>query len=237
MPTTKRRRRKRNKNYYFTQVHEDAIIAYIGAKDDTERTKLYIEYIQPAFSEMVDKITYTYKFTSLPNIDSLRDDCKIWLTTILDKYDPSKGSKAFSYFSVITKNWFIHKVKKSNQKLRREVHIDDVTKILEKQHISVKHEYESRREKHEFWKFLMRELEDWEWIEEENNSQSNETRVIKAIKELLRDPNEVEILNKKAIYLYLREITGLNTKQIANCLKKYKVKYRHFKSEWVSGKI
>ena len=83
----------------------------------------------------------------------------------------------------------------------------------------------------------MKELEDWEWIEEENNSQSNETRVIKAIKELLRDPNEVEILNKKAIYLYLREITGLNTKQIANCLKKYKVKYRQFKIEWLSGKI
>ena len=237
MATTKRKRRRRNKNYYFTQVHEDAIIAYTHAKDDTERTKLYIDFIQPAFNEMVDKITYTYKFTSLPNIDSLRDDCKIWLTTILDKYDPSKGSKAFSYFSVITKNWFIHKVKKSNQQRRREVHIDDVAKVLEKQHISVKHEYESRREKAEFWKFLMKELEDWEWIEEENNSQSNETRVIKAIKELLRDPNEVEILNKKAIYLYLREITGLNTKQIANCLKKYKVKYRQFKIEWLSGKI
>ena len=35
--------------------------------------------------------------------------------TILDKYDPSKGSKAFSYFSVITKNWFIHKVKRQQK--------------------------------------------------------------------------------------------------------------------------
>lgn len=54
-------------------------------------------------SEMVDKIVYTYKFTTLPNIDELRDECKIWLTTVLEKFDPSKGSKAFSYFSVITK--------------------------------------------------------------------------------------------------------------------------------------
>ena len=76
--------------------------------------------IQPAFSEMVDKVVFTYKFTSLPNIDSLREECKIWLTTILDKYDPSKGSKAFSYFSVITKNWFIHKVKKTSARARRE---------------------------------------------------------------------------------------------------------------------
>ena len=96
---------------YFTQVHEDAILKYAASNCRKEKTKLYVELIQPAFSEMVDKIVFTYKFTTLPNIDELRDDCKIWLTTILGKYDVSKKSKAFSYFSVITKNWFIHKVK------------------------------------------------------------------------------------------------------------------------------
>ena len=47
---------------------------------------------------MVDKIVYTYKFTNLSNIDDLKAECKVWLTTILDKFDPAKGSKAFSYF-------------------------------------------------------------------------------------------------------------------------------------------
>ena len=61
--------------------------------------------------------------------------------------------------------------------------------------------------------------------------------VKKAIKELLSEPSEVEILNKKAIYLYLREITGLNTKQIANSLKKFRVKYSKFKNEWNKGTI
>ena len=103
----KRRRRTRRKNHYFTQEHEDAIIRYAQSTCNRERTDLYIQLIGPAFSEMVDKIVYTYKFTSLPNCDYLRDECKVWLMTILDKYDPSKGSKAFSYFSVITKNWFI----------------------------------------------------------------------------------------------------------------------------------
>ena len=51
--------------------------------------------IQPAFNEMVDKIVFTYKFTTLPNINELRDDCKVWLTTILGKYDPNRKSKAF----------------------------------------------------------------------------------------------------------------------------------------------
>ena len=83
------------------------------------KTKLYSSLIQPAFSELVDKIVYTYKFNNLPNIDYLKDDCKVWLTTILNKYDPNRGSKAFSYFSVITKNWFIHKVKKNAQAAKK----------------------------------------------------------------------------------------------------------------------
>ena len=107
-PKKRRRTSRRRKNHYFTQEHEDAIIRYAKSTCQRERTDLYIQYIRPAFNEMVDKIVFTYKFTNLPNCDSLRDECKIWLMTILDKYDPSKGSKAFSYFSVITKNWFIH---------------------------------------------------------------------------------------------------------------------------------
>ena len=113
-----RKKSKKSNRYYFTKEHEDAIIKYVLTNNIEERTKLYVEWIQPAFSEMVDKIVYTYKFSNLPNIDVLRDDCKIWLTTILEKYDAEKGSKAFSYFSVITKNWFIHKVKKTTQQQR-----------------------------------------------------------------------------------------------------------------------
>ena len=91
-------RKKRKKNHYFTQVIEDEIIKYESITDYELRSKLYEEYIQPAFEQMVDKIIYTYRFTTLPDIDYLRADCKVWLTPILNKYDPNKGSKAFSYF-------------------------------------------------------------------------------------------------------------------------------------------
>ena len=116
----------RKKNLYFTKDHENAIIDYVATDDQKIRTQLYIDWIGPAFDEMVDKIVYTYKFTTLPNIDALKDECKVWLTTILDKYDPSKGSKAFSYFSFITKNWFIHKVKKNAKRARTEVLYDEM---------------------------------------------------------------------------------------------------------------
>ena len=225
--------KKAKKNYYFTQVHEDAIIQYASSGDRMVRTELYIQYIGPAFSEMVDKIIYTYKFTTLPNVDVLKDECKIWLTTILDKYDPNRGSKAFSYFSVITKNWFIHKVKKNSQQTRREVKYDDITKDLEQEHLSTHNSYEKDREEKEFWIYLWQEINIWE----NENLKPNEERVLKAVRILLENSNEIEIFNKKAIYLYLRELTGLNTKQVVNNLNKLRVKYRYFKRNWVEGKI
>ena len=85
MTMKKRTRRKRNANHYFTSVHEQAIIDYAATRCKDKRTRLYIDLIQPAFNEMVDKIVFTYKFTTLPNIDELRCECKVWLTTILEK--------------------------------------------------------------------------------------------------------------------------------------------------------
>lgn len=229
----KKKRRKRKKNFYFTDVHEQAIIRYTASTDQRERTELYVEYIQPAFNEMVDKIAYTYKFTSLPNIDYLKDDCKIWLTTILDKFDPNKGSKAFSYFSVITKNWFIHKVKKTKFRAQREVQYDEVFKDVEDMQVLTHHEYIHTRQQREFWESFFKEVESWD----EDLLKENEKKVLKAVKILFESGDDIEIFNKKAIYLYLRELTDLNTKQVVNNLNKLRAKYRIFKAKWDAGQI
>jgi len=211
-------RKSKTKRYYFTEKHEEAIVKYAKTNDIKVRTELYVVFIQPAFSELVDKIVFTYKFSNLPNIDLLRDECKIWLTTILDKFDPSKGSKAFSYFSVITKNWFIHKVKKNTQRHRREIQFEDLSKDAEHNHMSVSDHYDKKREQAEFWG-------------------TNERKVLEAIKILLQNSDNIEIFNKKAIYLYLRELTGLNTKQVVNNLNKMRARYQSFKKDWNEGKI
>ena len=65
----------------------------------------------------------------------------------------------------------------------------------------------------------------------------NEEKVYKAIQILLENPDDIEIFNKKAIYLYLREITGLNTKQVVNNLNKLRAKYKLFRNDWNEGKI
>ena len=232
-PPTKKRRQKRRSNHYFTQVHEDAIVRYAKSTCQRERTELYIQFIRPAFNEMVDKIVFTYKFTNLPNCDSLRDECKVWLMTILDKYDPNKGSKAFSYFSVITKNWFIHKVKKQQKRNRREVDLDNISKRFEEEFLSTDESYITERLHDEFWSSFYSELSSWD----PEQMKENDLKVYKAITILFESKDDIDIFNKKAIYLYLREITGLNTKQIVNSLKKFRKKYYVFKEDWESGSL
>tara|TARA_R110002020_G_scaffold292094_3_gene507469 strand:- start:97 stop:645 length:549 start_codon:yes stop_codon:yes gene_type:complete len=182
---------------------------------------------------MVDKIVFTYRFTTLPNIDMLRDDCKVWLTTVLDKFDPSKGSKAFSYFSVITKNWFIQKVKKTKRSRQRETQFEDLTKETEMKFVSEEMTYDSEREWREFWSLLWVEIETWDKLK----LKPNERKVLEAIKILLQSSEDIEIFNKKAIYLYIREITGLNTKQIVNSLNKLRHRYKIFKLKWNKGDL
>ena len=153
--------------------------------------------------------------------------------TILDKYDQSKGSKAFSYFSVITKNWFIHKVKKQQKRNRTEIDLGDIPKRFEEEFLSTTESYVSEREEKEFWLSFYNELKSWDTA----TMKENDFKVYQAIVILFESKEEIDIFNKKAIYLYLREITGLNTKQIVNSLKKFRKKYSMFKQNWESGDL
>ena len=79
----------------------------------------------------------------------------------------------------------------------------------------------------------------WEEIDSwgTNDMRDNEKKVYEAIKIVLASADEIDILNKKAVYLYLRELTGLNTKQIVTQLNKMREKYRDFRVDWDNGKI
>lgn len=229
-------RKRSKKNYYFTKVHEQAIIDYCQTEDYKLKNELYKEFIGPVFSEMVDKIVYTYKFTSLPNIDALRDDCKNWLITVLNKFDSTKGSKAFTYFSVVSKNWFIAEVKKNGKKARREIqledhyfnnHSDDAPCKATSNLVSY-NTYIEDRTKFEFFRHLIGEIDSWSKLP----LRPNERKTIQAIQILFEDSEKIEIFNKKAIYLYIREITGLNTKQVVSSLNKIRKRYGEFKREW-----
>ena len=76
------------------------------------------------------------------------------------------------------------------------------------------------RNKYEFFSHLSKEIQSWKKM----HLRENEVKTIKAIEILFSEANNIEIFNKKAIYLYLRELTGLNTKQVVNSLNKFREK-------------
>ena len=93
--------------------------------------------------------------------------------------------------------------------------------------------YLTKREKDDFWLKLWEEIDSWGT----DDMRENEKKVYEAIKIVLSSSEDIEIFNKKAVYLYLRELTGLNTKQIVTQLNKMRAKYRDFKHDWDDGKI
>ena len=136
-------------------------------------------------------------------------------------------------YIVITKNWFIHKVKRQQKRNKREVDFDNIAKHYEEEYLSTDDSYLKDREVAEFWNTFYTELDSWD----ESQMKDNDLRVYKAINILFESKDDIEIFNKKAIYLYLREITGLNTKQIVNSLKKFRKKYTNFKIDWENGEL
>ena len=93
--------------------------------------------------------------------------------------------------------------------------------------------YYQERVAKEFWKNLWEEINSWDTDFEKEA----ERKVYEAVKIVLSSVDDIEIFNKKAVYLYLRELTGMNTKQIVTQLNKMRSKYKDFKSDWDDGKI
>lgn len=226
-------KKKSKKNHYFTIVHQHAIIEYAETDDPKIRNDLYVSTIGPAFDELVNKIVCTYKFYHLPNIDSLKNECKEILLKAMNKFDGSKGFSAFSYFSAVTKNFFIAKVKKHSKQRKTEVSYEDIAKNTQEENLVSEIDYESKREFKEFWDFLLLEIDAWEKLD----LKAQELKVLKAVRSVMKSVDDIEIFNKKAVYLYLRELTGLDTKQIVNNLNKMRERYGRFKRRWNNGSI
>jgi hypothetical protein len=145
---------------------------------------------------------------------------------MVPKYDISRGTKSFSYFNVIVKNWFIQKARERNKRDRVESEL-----FYDLDHEAVRNDpsfivspHESILEERESWVKFCEAMDSWR----ERLVKKTERQVLQAVVFLLHNPDLVTIYNKKAVYLYLRELTGLNTKQVVMNLKKIKSLYE----EW-----
>ena len=94
---------------YFTQDTENAIITYNNSQDFGERSKIYNDRIHYAFFKLTQNIIHTFKFyhTEVENIEDLQHEIITFLLSKIHMFNPSKGTKAYSYFGTIVKHWLI----------------------------------------------------------------------------------------------------------------------------------
>ena len=145
----------------------------------------------------------------------------------MGKYDPNrpskafgnnKKSKAFSYFSVIAKNWFILLNNNNYDDWKKEVEISEERdeNTVQLQHVDKHHTQVETDE------FMTLTIEFWDNNIEKIFNKQKDLNIANAVVELLRNSNKIDAFNKKALYLYIREISDCKTQQITKVINKMK---------------
>lgn len=226
--------KKSDKNYFGIET-EIAIIEFQKEQSQEKKEAIFNNVIKPSFQKLIENIIFVYKFHSLDDLDILKNDCMSHLFGVLHKFDENRKKKAFSYFNVIAKNWFIQQTKLNKKRLRLDVSIDrDSLAELEcSERNFVVQPREAEMIEAEFLELLKNNLEEWK----KKFYKDSERKVVDAVSLILENPDSVSLYNKKATYVYLRELTGLSTKQIAANLVKLRKKYEAFKQRYENGDI
>ena len=226
---SKPKRKKKPKNYYFHIGTEKAIIRYNKTDDSRLKNKIYNEHIRHAFDKLAESIIHTFKFYYF-DVGSVevKHEVVSFLVMNMHKFKEGKG-KAFSYFSIVAKNYLILNNNK-NYKMGK-VHYE--MKVLDyKRNIS--NEVTSKNNSEVNTLFTDELVKFWEYNLTNIFRRDKDIRVADSVLHLFRIKQNIENFNKKALYILIREMTGSNTQhitRIVNVMKKYNSRlYSEFES-------
>lgn len=226
-------RKRSKKNDYFTDETDVSIIKFIRARSIEKKNKIFEQEIKKSFTTLVNNLIFVYKVGDLDTLSSLRDDCVRFLYQKIETYNPKKASKAFSYFNVVARNWLWQRFNSNKKDEKKFVSIDE-NHVANALITKSKDEFDNENNvffDHNFIEFLIRNME-----EIKSSCKEREQIVLDATITILENPEQIDIFNKKAIFIYLRNMTGLNAKQIILALNKLKVVYYDLKQKWVANR-
>ena len=215
---------KKNKNY-FTHDTELAIIKYVNTEDYAERNKIYREEIHYALFKLTQNLIHTFKFyyTEETNLEDLQHEVITFLLTKLDRFNPAVGAKAYSYFGTVAKRYLIASNQKNYKKRLELLSLDNLNieqedgefvhgDVLDVNGIQTDSKvYHPVDEVSEFLDLYIIYCTDniYELFPKDEDAQ-----IADAILELFRKREHITIFNKKALYIYIREIIDVKTPRI-----------------------
>lgn len=193
----------------------------------TNDKKVFNDEIRPAFEKLIESLIFVYGFYNLGDVETLKRECMTYLFETLTKFDATKGTKGFSYFNVVARNWFIQKSRDCAKRNKRSNDLVDFESLSTDPEFTV-NPHESAVEELEQWKNFRKNMSCWS----SKLTKKIDRDVLSAVDTIFSNSDMITIFNKKAIYLYLRELTGFNTKQIVASLKSLKIFYDEWKRKY-----
>ena len=227
---------KNNLKLYFNSGTQDAIVKFQEEKTKKERDKLYVAQIMPAFEKLVENLINIHKFTGMHDTyDELKNDCVNFLFETIHKFDASRGTNAFSSFNVVAKNWLIIRTKQKTQRTKKSVSLDDPSSLTSYEVSAI--EEHNILPAQDFFTDSAASVEVTVTMLYEIRSRvktENELTCINAIITIFENIDEIDLLNKSAVLLYMRELSGLSPKQLTTAMQSIK---RYYKKSKVDTKV
>ena len=215
-----RKRRKRSKRY-FTKITEIAINAYNGCDDDKLKNKIYNRFIHYPFDKLSENVIHTYKtyYFDVP-YDDVKANVVAFLNQKIDKFNGTNG-RAFSYFTVVARNYLFNE---NNQNYQRMKQKEKVSAIDTSRNVGNEvYEKEQRESVADFFDFYVRYIDANLY---KLFAKEREQKIADSINELFRTRHDLYSYNKKALYILIRERTGVQTQYITKVIGKLKNIYR-----------
>jgi hypothetical protein len=212
-----RRRKPKEPRIYFTSDTEEAIIEYLASDNQDFRNRLYKDRVEYAFYKLAENIIHTFKFyyTDSDTIEELKHEVVTFLLEKLHLYDQSKG-KAYSYFGTIAKRYLIIYNNNNYKKLQERADVEEIDEDKNILYETVR-EAEEQANPNTFIDQYVRYVDKHLY---QLFPKSQDAKTADAIMELFRKRETLEIFNKKALYIYIREITDTTTPQITKVTKR-----------------
>ena len=218
-PEPKKRGRKRTKKQYFTPDTDAAIKEYLNSSNQDERDKIFSRRIHYPFYKLAENLIHTFKFyyTEVDDLEDLKHEVICFLLEKLDYFKPERGTKAFSYFSIVGKNYLILYNNNNYKKKKAKV---DVLKADEDEGVLHQLGRDGRKEEiKDFIDYLTEYIDKNMFI---IFKKDKDRKVCDAINVLFKRRENLEIFNKKALYIYIREMTDVETPVITKVVKIFK---------------
>jgi len=220
--------RKKKSNNYFTKITDMAISAYNQSpENEAFCEKVYRRFIYPAFLKLSENIINKIKPDYIDSsFEDLQTDLVTFLTARLNKFNPNAG-KAYSYYTRTALNYIIAENQKGYAKVKAdtlEIDIDERRNVITEIH---------NAEMRETLEYFMDAYIEY-CYDNLNYIFTNPTdiHVADSVLHIFESRENIENFNKKALYIFIRERTGLETTNITRVIKVlkdiYETKFKEY---------